>query len=44
MPDALRAVVYSAKIVFYAIKYCLKAILWIFTFWQKRDTDGTSER
>ena len=36
MPDALKAVIYAAKIVFCGIKYCLKAILWIFTFWQDR--------
>ncbi len=36
MPDALRAVIYTVKIIINAIKYSLKAFLWIFTFWQKR--------
>ena len=35
MPDALRAVIISAKIVLYGIKYCFKAALWIFTLGQK---------
>ena len=46
MPDALRAVIISAKIVLYGIKYCFKAVLWIFTLGQKfgkRKTNVTEE-
>lgn len=46
MPDALRAVITSAKIVLYGIKYCFKAALWIFTLGQKfgkRKTNVTED-
>ena len=46
MPDALRAVIISAKIVLYGIKYCFKAALWIFTLGQKfgkRKSNATEE-
>lgn len=43
MPDALRAVIIAAKMVFYAIKYCLKAVLRIFTFWKSFSKSKVSE-